>query len=251
VLGPILTAIALSYSSYSVDDDAFPNPCLADMEGSVLIAPAVTLVWDMFMNILSLCLFIIPLRKTLKEMGHTINLNDDTKMSKMSGKMFYLAVKYTLLTSGAAATTIVSLLLLLLVPPVAYLMGFDVVFNSVCLMLMTAYYPDDKYYQRLCSCCLYLCCPKKLKTYKSRASKGAEHRAKDDPSTKDTTQVYHHAMAKRESIQTQATATATDLEAEAELQITQTISLPPIVDDQNADITPEPDSKSKSHSEEP
>merc|ERR1712129_312336 len=49
-----------------------------------------------------------------------------------------------------------------------YMCAVDVVVNSVCVYMVTAYYPDRVYYERLCYLCL-LCCPMR---YRSNGKKG-------------------------------------------------------------------------------
>mmetsp|Transcript_66787 Transcript_66787/g.106164 ORF Transcript_66787/g.106164 Transcript_66787/m.106164 type:complete len:114 (-) Transcript_66787:173-514(-) len=48
-------------------------------------------------------------------------------------------------------------LMVQIAPNEYFLVAFDVVINSVCIMLMTAYYRDSIYYKRLC-CCFLICC---------------------------------------------------------------------------------------------
>eukprot|EP01084_Bolivina_argentea_P133470 235553_1 len=108
----------------------------------------------------------------------------------MSDKMIYIAVKYTILAAVASLSTFIAAFLVIgeLLP---YLQAFDVAMNSICIMFMTAYYPDDIYYSNFCKICL-LCCPSKYRKYESRASKGAQRKL-DDPLTKDTNEAFNGA----------------------------------------------------------
>eukprot|EP01084_Bolivina_argentea_P069804 126954_1 len=169
--------LLLEYGEYTVDNDEFPDPCYPTAEGPVIIAPALMIFWDIVMNVMSICLFVIPLKKVLKTMKTQKN------STKFTDKMIYIAVKYSVLTIVASTTTVVSILFVLS-QFFAYLNAFDIVVNSISVVLMTAYYPNDKYYEKLCKCCLY-CCPAQ---YRSNASQGAS-RAKTNPDSKDTNDV--------------------------------------------------------------
>merc|ERR1712087_372449 len=76
---------------------------------------------------------------------------------KASDRMIYVGVKLMIVTSVCVTTTVLTLSLLTS-GLVGYMCAVDVVVNCVCLALMTGYYPDPEYYERLCFACL-LCCP--------------------------------------------------------------------------------------------
>ena len=76
--------------------------------------------------------------------------------------MIYVGIKLLVVTSVCVITTVLTLSLLTS-GYLGYMCGVDVVVNSVCVCLMTAYYRDDKYYERLCYLCL-CCCPKKYQS---------------------------------------------------------------------------------------
>eukprot|EP01084_Bolivina_argentea_P205533 351094_1 len=161
------------------DNDAFPNYCFTI---PFLIVPVVTLLWDFTMNILCLILFLIPLRKTIKgTQTHNNNVN-----KKVEDKMIYVGAKYTILTAVAAFTTLLVILLAVLTPNLAFLVGTDGIFNAIAIMLMTPYYPDDIYYERLCCLCLK-CSPVE---YRSKASKRPTLESSTvDPDSHDTMSV--------------------------------------------------------------
>merc|ERR1719433_2275835 len=79
--------------------------------------------------------------------------------------MIYVGVKMMIVTSVCVFTTVLTLSLLTS-GYVGYMCAVDVVVNCVCLVLMTGYYPDFIYYERLCCLCLR-CCPKRYRKKKA------------------------------------------------------------------------------------
>merc|ERR1712228_77082 len=79
----------------------------------------------------------------------------------------YVGIKLLIVTAVCVFTTVLTLSLLSS-GHVGYMCAVDVIVNSVCVYLVTAYYPDHLYYERLCYLCL-LFCPVK---YRSNDKKG-------------------------------------------------------------------------------
>lgn len=88
---------------------------------------------------------------------------------KASDRMIYVGVKMMIVTAVCVFTTVLTLSLLTS-GYVGYMCAVDVVVNCVCLAMMTGYYPDFKYYERLCFLCL-LCCPKRYRNKKALMSR--------------------------------------------------------------------------------
>jgi len=169
--GLIVKAIAhywsVLYRTYAQDVDEFPNPCFPINDSFyVAFLPVMLQIWDGVMNILSLVLFLYPLRK-LHVIGRVeAGLEAGGRSSKNAARwrkgMRYLAIKFSVLTFVAFVTTIWFWSMIHFAPTAYWLVSFDVVINSVCVMLMSAYYPDSSYYERLC-CCFLLCCKSYIK----------------------------------------------------------------------------------------
>eukprot|EP01084_Bolivina_argentea_P171297 296770_1 len=146
------------------DEDGFPDPCwgiFRDFEALWLIT------WDFVMNFGSLIAFTIPLYKTLHDtkrkksnntnsnkenVDHTVNRVHSSRKN-MKG----IGIKVSVLTSVSSITTIGALIAFVAFT-FAHIFPFDWVINSVCLMLMTPYYPDEIYFHRLCGICIKCCC---------------------------------------------------------------------------------------------
>jgi len=148
IVESITTYLTAKHWVYAQDVDEFPNPCFPINDSHYVgFFPITMQVWDLVMNSLSLALFLYPLRRLLAI---------DNVMS-VQHVMKYLAIKYSILTFVAFLTTMIFWLMVHVAPNEYFLVAFDVVINSFCIMLMTAYYPDGVYYEKLC-CCFLLCC---------------------------------------------------------------------------------------------
>eukprot|EP01083_Nonionella_stella_P072689 196069_1 len=172
VLGCVTTYLFKS-REFIVDDDAFPNPCFPAPpdpgDWKVAYFPVIVMGWDLIMNILGLFLFINPLRKAFKGVKDC-----NTSNAKLTKTMLRVAIKYTILTSVVSTTTTFCWFCALAILPFGYYaIAFDVAVNCICIMLMTPYYPDHLYYERLCFCCVLLCVPKSVKQTKTQ-SKGSD-----------------------------------------------------------------------------
>eukprot|EP01084_Bolivina_argentea_P146950 257184_1 len=152
-LGTILI-FHMDESLFLTDHDSLPNPCFVYYPNW---GYASFLVYDFTTNILSLILFIIPLRKAIKAMANSDSFN----AKRPSYKMIYIGIKLTIISTTCVSTTIFALSLASS-GYLGYMLCVDHVVNCTCVALMTPYYPDHLYYQRLCCLCL-LCCPKKYR----------------------------------------------------------------------------------------
>eukprot|EP01083_Nonionella_stella_P279349 950328_1 len=151
----ITTYLSQKYWLYFADTDGFPNPCfpIPGVDWKIQYFGTTMMVWDFSMNVLSLGLFIKPLYKAMKFR----DVDGQKVESSMTKNMIRIAIKYTLLSSFASISTSVFWAWTTWWSATYYVVAFDVVVNSVCVMLMTAYYRDEWYYERLCWC--ILCCP--------------------------------------------------------------------------------------------
>jgi len=109
------------------------------------------MIWDFAMNILCVLAFVYPLHKVLR------SVRGSTTMSyEMTLKMKHVGIKVGILTFVSCITTIIGLILYTSMT-FGHVFPYDWAVNSVCLMLMTPYYPDRKYYNRLCGLCIKCC----------------------------------------------------------------------------------------------
>lgn len=160
-LGTILI-FSIDESLFLTDSDEFPNPCFVyyPFWGYTLF-----LIYDFIANILCLILFIIPLYRATKSMKKEFV---SPSHSKTRRKLIYVGIKCMILTTTCVLTTVITLSLLS-TGYVGWMCAVDVAVNCVCVLLMTPYYPDNEYYERLCFICLYKC-PEKYRNGKYKAT---------------------------------------------------------------------------------
>ena len=76
-------------------------------------------------------------------------------------QMLYIGYKYKVIVICASISSLLWVLISVInvfeVDIVSFLAGIDFTINIFCLMLMTNYYPDERYYQRLCYLCICCC----------------------------------------------------------------------------------------------
>merc|ERR1712087_746269 len=139
---------------------------------------------------LCLVLFIVPLSRAVRAVRSRRTSTDSGGVGSAASeqRMVFVGLKLLVVTSVCVCTTVLTLALLssgLL----GYMCAVDVIVNCACVMLMTAYYPDAMYYERLCFVCL-LCCPSR---YRNKAmhqnSKGSAIAISTVQSTTDTSMV--------------------------------------------------------------
>lgn len=78
---------------------------------------------------------------------------------KVSRKILYTATKTTILTTVSTVST-VTFTIIVILTGIGFIAIPDPIVNSLCLLMMTPYYSDKKWYQRLCWLCM-LCCDKR------------------------------------------------------------------------------------------
>ena len=151
------------------------------------------LLVEVFSTIGCLIAFLYPLRKTLKIMREA-NQNINTIQS--TRKLIFIGYKAFILTAVGTLSTLIWLLTFIIYS-FATTVAIDFIINCVCLMLFTPYYPDDKWYQKLCYCCI-TCCDRRGLSYKSTASKGG---VGTSPESVDTDQAPKE-LANKQTMQT-------------------------------------------------
>lgn len=120
--------------------------------------------------------FLLKLRKVLKLVNIT-NVDNDPKSM---GKILHAGAKTTMLTSIAVGSTFLAYMLTMAIPMTRLIWVVDIIINSLCCLLMTAYYPDNHFYRPLCFCCIRCCDPKKYSCEKSVEQKPTANN--EDPS---------------------------------------------------------------------
>eukprot|EP01083_Nonionella_stella_P168630 569879_1 len=207
------TYMTHKYWLFFADNDSFPNPCFPIVNNwnvRYLISPVTRtflisvphkeflyiLIWDFIMNVLSLFLFIHPLYKTLKTM-------DVDGSSIITKSMLSIAVKYTLLASFACSSTSFLWICVSWILPTGYwIVAFDCVFNSICIMLMTPYYHDRIYYERVCCCCLNTLVPKQLRPQELRMDKDPSSNTSSDRTNNSTAGITEATLDTNKPTQT-------------------------------------------------
>eukprot|EP01083_Nonionella_stella_P217614 781182_1 len=129
------------------EEDPFPNICIGHSSGGFYYYTA----WDFLMNTVCLILFMVPLRKVIKDAANAAGV-EDANRQKTLFKMQYIGAKITVLTAFATGSTVLMTLLFATIQ-FTYLFPYDMAVNSICIALMTIYYPN-KYYERACWLCL-------------------------------------------------------------------------------------------------
>ena len=120
---------------------------------------AVVVIFDVVFNLIYCILFIIPIFKILKNMNNN-NIDDDNdKNDSSKNKMIAVGSKVSILSMVMFITTMIS----------GFFWGggiknlqidfgnLDLVIHASCIVLMTPYYPDYIFYNKLCKCCIIIC----------------------------------------------------------------------------------------------
>eukprot|EP01084_Bolivina_argentea_P299841 516896_1 len=160
----------------------YPNWCGSAGEEIYMILATCVVLQDMSGAIGFIIAFMIPLRKTLK----AIENSGDGADPKVIRKILYAGTKTAVLTGAATCST------LILLTFTATLTGAfsipDQLVNQICMMLMTAYYPDAVYYQNICCLCIR-CCDKRARPESENEQRLREHQevsSRADSSTAGT-----------------------------------------------------------------
>ena len=99
---------------------------------------------DAIMSILFIYLFTKPLKMVIRNIGKTAETKDGIL------ELYNTGIKALVLTSMSTLTTLVFLLMLLFTNTLVIL-PIDSVINCLCMMMITPYYPDKEYYERICA----------------------------------------------------------------------------------------------------
>ena len=89
------------------------------------------------------------------------------KYSSFMKRVIHLGLKYLIVSVIAAITSFTSLICIMLYAETTFV-AWDQVVNSICIMLMLPYYPDQKFYSKLCCPChtlCHVCCTKYNSVY--------------------------------------------------------------------------------------
>ena len=108
------------------------------------------LLYDISLNVITVILFVKPLRQLIKAQLRT---NDTHKMDKQTRKMGYIGRKYLLLGIVTSISTVGNFVALRLLDELT-IVPFDILINATCVILFTPYYPDKQYFNRICCCCV-------------------------------------------------------------------------------------------------
>eukprot|EP01084_Bolivina_argentea_P093063 167399_1 len=96
--------------------------------------------------------FLYPLIKNINYIKQT--QDGDTYIGD---RLVQIGLKATILTTTASISSMIMLTFLQITYFSYFLVKMDEVINSICIILMTAYYADSKYYKKLC-CGMLWCC---------------------------------------------------------------------------------------------
>ena len=123
-------------------------------------------LYDVVFNMGLMIAFINPIRKLIKSVLRSYNSSNGMRKEEKDelAPLINTGVKFAVLASVSSLTTFI-LLISFVVFENAVLVPFDYNANIICMILMTPYYNDKRYYQRLCcgmikcsKCCLGKCC---------------------------------------------------------------------------------------------
>ena len=152
---------SMNEAEFLTDSDQFPNPCFVYLPAWGYTS---FLIYDFIANIFCLILFLIPLYRASKAVDKAVA---SPSHSKTRRKMIYIGIKCMILTATCVATTVLTLSMLS-IGYIGWMCAVDVAVNCVCVLLMTPYYEDRYYYERLCYVCLYKC-PDEYRKSKGKA----------------------------------------------------------------------------------
>eukprot|EP01084_Bolivina_argentea_P283761 486079_1 len=241
--------MAISITIYLVESINFdyghpnyPNWCGSADESIYAIIGALTTIQDLIAAVGFLFAFWRPLRSTFKTMQASDGLSGGT--NKTQRKILYAGTKTTILTLVATFST---LLFLTLTASMSGIFSIpDQTINNVCLLLMTAYYPDKKYYQKICCWCIKCCDKRKTENEKyeeTEMSKKTDIEQTVDLSSKDVTQTGSSGTVATSVPSNTNTNTQTkSIDTMSQLKVTgaQMNNNNDIHDRDQLDITPEP-----------
>eukprot|EP01083_Nonionella_stella_P299342 1016285_1 len=205
---------------YDDQDDVFPYFCsvMFDFSNDIaMLFVGVIGVYDIIMSVALTIAFVVPLNKVVK--GVECN-------QKVNAQLLYSGYKYKVLVLVASVTTLAWIVFAMAEMDVisTILMLLDYVVNPICLLMMTPYYPNNIYYERLCCACTF-CCDWKRRSYRS----ATVDKERDDGVVKtakslDTSQVLGDKLTEK-SVETTCTVVSYTSKTE---QIEQTHTVTPI-----------------------
>lgn len=102
-------------------------------------------IYDIIFGIGSMIAFINPLRKLIKP---ALNMDISTEQRETLNELIHIGTKCFILSTVTACSTL--LFMLLLVMELSLFAPLDYVTNMICMVLMTMFYNDKLYFERLC-----------------------------------------------------------------------------------------------------
>ena len=149
VLVVIFGFLLAIFSNFTTKTDAF-HGTKSYIKGCKLITnPFVNILTaakDMILCIGSIIAFLYPLRKIIKSILNNTNISNEQR-NKLN-ELIQTGNKYVILTMIATLSTF--MLMVIVKMGYALFAGIDFITNMICLMLMTPYYNDKVYYERIC-----------------------------------------------------------------------------------------------------
>ena len=143
----ILLCVGASFSSKSDEyhgQKHYITYCTARTQslGAIIMG-----LYDIVLSITSIIAFINPLAKVIKS---SLDLNSDISKEQKDklDRLVYVGTKYVILTSVASVSTFI--FMLMIVFRMSWGGSYDWIINIICLILMTPYYDEKRYYKRLC-----------------------------------------------------------------------------------------------------
>ena len=139
---------------------SFCTPVAPYYAGGLLV------LYDFVFNIGLMIAFINPIRKLIKSLFESYESSNEMNKEEKDEltPLINTGVKFAVLVSVSSLTTFVMLMSFVLFGNAA-LVPFDYNTNIICMILMTPYYNEKRYYERLCcgmikcsECCLGKCC---------------------------------------------------------------------------------------------
>eukprot|EP01084_Bolivina_argentea_P262023 442998_1 len=112
--------------------------------------------YDIIMNCFCLFAFIYPLKKLLEQIPTSRERSTSVHIQPRVARLVTVGLKFVIVTTTAVLSTLLMIIIIAMTD--ALVVGsYDMVINSVCILLMVPYYNDKLYYNRLCYGCIYCC----------------------------------------------------------------------------------------------
>eukprot|EP01084_Bolivina_argentea_P140692 247289_1 len=183
---------------YFYFQDSFPYSC-------EFVAPSYALGWIIWFAIATSFLCINPLRLCI------LHAKSESQLEhKPLAKRIYDGYKVAILISTSTISTIICYIIYIILNK-SVIIGLDCVINTVVVCLLTAYYPDNKYYNRLCYPCIWYCDPieniyiyygkQKTDTHDINTAENTNITITTDHTTKNTVTIASALPSKNEGAQ--------------------------------------------------